>query len=104
MCGICGVLQVRGEPRPVTTQGVLDRMADVMTHRGPDDRGTFIADCAALGVRRLSIIDIEGGHQPMTNEDGVVIGSRTASSTTTRSSEASFARTATRSARDATPR
>jgi asparagine synthase (glutamine-hydrolysing) len=73
MCGICGVLQVRGEPRPVTTQGALERMADVMTHRGPDDRGTFISDGAALGVRRLSIIDIEGGHQPMTNEDGVVI-------------------------------
>src|SRR6476619_1304457 len=41
-----------------------------MTHRGPNDRGTYLADGIALGVRRLSIVDVEGGHQPVTNEDG----------------------------------
>lgn len=40
-----------------------------MTHRGPNDRGTFVADGVALGVRRLSIVDVEGGHQPFANED-----------------------------------
>ena len=51
---------------------VLDRMTDVMTHRGPNDRGTYLADGVALGVRRLSIVDVEGGHQPFANEDGSV--------------------------------
>ena len=49
--------------------GVLDRMTDTMTHRGPNDRGTYTADGIALGVRRLSIVDVEGGHQPFANED-----------------------------------
>lgn len=48
----------------------LDRMTDVMTHRGPNDRGTYLADGVALGVRRLSIVDVEGGHQPFGSEDG----------------------------------
>jgi asparagine synthase (glutamine-hydrolysing) len=48
----------------------LDRMTDVMTHRGPNDRGTYLADGIGLGVRRLSIVDVEGGHQPVANEDG----------------------------------
>ncbi len=43
-------------------------MTDVMTHRGPDDRGLHLADGVALGVRRLSIVDVEGGHQPVSNE------------------------------------
>ena len=43
MCGICGVVQVRGEPRPVVAPEVLDRMTDAMTHRGPNDRGTYRA-------------------------------------------------------------
>ncbi|HEY7019303.1 MAG TPA: hypothetical protein VH297_12615, partial [Gaiellaceae bacterium] len=50
----------------------LDRMTDAMTHRGPNDRGTYLADGVALGVRRLSIVDVEGGHQPVSNEDGTV--------------------------------
>src|SRR5919199_1506780 len=70
MCGICGVVQVRGEPRQVVAPEVLDAMTDVMTHRGPNDRGTYLADGIALGVRRLSIVDVEGGHQPVANEDG----------------------------------
>ena len=70
MCGICGVVQLRGEPRPVIAPEVLDRMTDAMTHRGPNDRGTYAADGIALGVRRLSIVDVEGGHQPIANENG----------------------------------
>ena len=69
MCGICGVVQLRGEPGPVIAPEGLDRMTDVMTHRGPNDRGTYLADGIALGVRRLSIVDVEGGHQPFANED-----------------------------------
>ncbi|MEO5574594.1 MAG: asparagine synthase (glutamine-hydrolyzing) [Gaiellaceae bacterium] len=72
MCGICGVVQVQGEPRPVIAAERLDWMTDLMTHRGPDDRGTFVDDGIALGVRRLSIIDVEGGHQPFSNEAGDV--------------------------------
>jgi asparagine synthase (glutamine-hydrolysing) len=72
MCGICGVVQVEGRRRPVVPVDVLDRMTDVMTHRGPNDRGTYISDGFALGVRRLSIVDVAGGHQPFANEDGSV--------------------------------
>ena len=68
MCGICGVVQVRGEPRQVIGRERLDWMTDLMTHRGPDDRGTFTEDGVAFGVRRLSIIDVEAGHQPWSNE------------------------------------
>jgi asparagine synthase (glutamine-hydrolysing) len=52
---------------------LLDHMTDVMTHRGPDDRGTHEAPGVALGVRRLSIVDVEGGHQPVFSEDGTVV-------------------------------
>jgi asparagine synthase (glutamine-hydrolysing) len=72
MCGICGVVQVGGEPRRVVTPGVLDRMTDAMIHRGPNDRGTLQVDGIALGVRRLSIVDVAGGHQPVASEDGSV--------------------------------
>src|SRR6185503_11409482 len=72
VCGICGVVQLRGEPRPVIAPEVLDRMVDVMMHRGPNDRGTYLADGVALGVRRLSIVDVEGGHQPVSGEDGSI--------------------------------
>src|SRR5436190_3634470 len=47
-------------------------MTDAMTHRGPNDRGLHLSDGVALGVRRLSIVDVEGGHQPIANEDGSV--------------------------------
>jgi asparagine synthase (glutamine-hydrolysing) len=47
-------------------------MTDVMEHRGPNDRGTYVTDGAALGARRLSIVDVEGGHQPFGNERGDV--------------------------------
>jgi asparagine synthase (glutamine-hydrolysing) len=72
MCGICGVIQVGGEPRPVLAAEALDRMTDAMSHRGPDDRGTYMSDGVALGARRLSVVDVAGGHQPFANEDGSV--------------------------------
>ena len=72
MCGICGVVQLRGEPRRVVAPEVLDRMTDAMTHRGPNDRGTYASAGIALGVRRLSIVDVDGGHQPIANEDGTI--------------------------------
>jgi asparagine synthase (glutamine-hydrolysing) len=72
MCGICGVIQVEGDLRPVISEETLAVMTDLMTHRGPDDRGFYRADGVALGARRLSIIDVEGGHQPMANESGEI--------------------------------
>jgi asparagine synthase (glutamine-hydrolysing) len=51
---------------------VLNRMTDAMTHRGPNDRGTYESPGVALGARRLSIVDVEGGHQPFANEDETV--------------------------------
>jgi asparagine synthase (glutamine-hydrolysing) len=72
MCGICGVIQLNGEPRQVIARAALDRMTDAMTHRGPNDRGTHVADGIAIGVRRLSIVDVAGGHQPVSNEDGTI--------------------------------
>jgi asparagine synthase (glutamine-hydrolysing) len=56
----------------VIPKSVLDRMTDAMSHRGPNDRGTYQAAGIALGVRRLSIVDIAMGHQPFSNEDGSV--------------------------------
>ncbi len=69
MCGICGfVFADAARPAP---PGVIDRMTDLLEHRGPDDRGTFTEPGCALGHRRLSIIDLSpAGHQPMKNEDG----------------------------------
>ena len=72
MCGICGIAQIGGPKRKVVDADVLSRMTDVMTHRGPNDRGLHLAPGIALGVRRLSIVDVDGGHQPFENEDGRV--------------------------------
>ena len=74
MCGICGVVQVRGPLRTVIDPSRLDHMTDVMRHRGPDDRGTHNAPGVGFGARRLSIVDVEGGHQPFFSEDGLVCG------------------------------
>lgn len=70
MCGICGVLNFdRNEP--VDTD-VLHAMNREITHRGPDDAGYYCEENAGLAMRRLSIIDVAAGHQPMTNEDGTL--------------------------------
>lgn len=65
MCGVAGLI---GPPQRTAT--LLRPMLDVITHRGPDDSGEYIGDDFAFGMRRLSIIDIAGGHQPMWTEDG----------------------------------
>src|SRR5712692_6778758 len=70
MCGICGILALRGG-RPATREELLP-MTEVIFHRGPDDDGFYVAPPVALGFRRLSIVDLTGGHQPMSNEDGSV--------------------------------
>ena len=63
MCGIAGIFNARTDD--AARAGVLDRMVDALTHRGPDDRGTFVHENIGIGMRRLSIIDVAGGHQPM---------------------------------------
>lgn len=70
MCGLVGIFDARGE-RPIDG-ALLDRMTARLSHRGPDDSGTFLAPGIGLGHRRLAIIDLEGGHQPLFNEDGTV--------------------------------
>jgi asparagine synthase (glutamine-hydrolysing) len=72
MCGICGVIQVSGPLRDVAADFDIEAMTDSMTHRGPDDRGIHTGPGAAIGARRLSIIDVAAGHQPLSNEDGSV--------------------------------
>ena len=54
------------------SRSVVQAMCDVISHRGPDDEGFYTDDNAAIGMRRLSIIDLETGHQPVSNEDGTV--------------------------------
>ena len=69
MCGINGIA-LSSKSGEHVHRDVLARMRDVITHRGPDDEGTFIDGRIGLGHRRLSIVDVAAGHQPMTNEDG----------------------------------
>ena len=71
MCGIAGFVG-DGNWGHQDRAAVLDRMCRVIEHRGPDDQGVFIKGDVALGMRRLSIIDLAGGHQPISNEDGAV--------------------------------
>jgi asparagine synthase (glutamine-hydrolysing) len=67
MCGICGIFHFKGERRAETS--ALLEMNRPILHRGPDDTGTFVSDAVGLGMRRLSIIDLQTGHQPLSNED-----------------------------------
>jgi asparagine synthase (glutamine-hydrolysing) len=68
MCGICGIYNARSvEP---VTQELLERMIHLLSHRGPDESGVYLDGNVGLGVARLSIIDLAGGHQPMSNEAG----------------------------------
>lgn len=69
MCGICGIINLNGDA--VSPQR-LRGMADCIAHRGPDDDGFFLQGPVGLGHRRLSIIDLAGGHQPLCNEDETV--------------------------------
>jgi asparagine synthase (glutamine-hydrolysing) len=67
MCGICGQYYFK-ENHPVSIQ-TLKRMNDTIIHRGPDDEGYHVSDSIGLGFRRLSIIDLSGGHQPMSDQE-----------------------------------
>ena len=69
MCGICGVI---GFQRTELAEEITRRMMGALWHRGPDEDGILLAPSAALGMRRLSIIDLPGGHQPVFNETGNV--------------------------------
>ncbi|MBI2816616.1 MAG: asparagine synthase (glutamine-hydrolyzing) [Acidobacteria bacterium] len=71
MCGICGIVNFNAD-EPVDP-GLLQRMTDVMVHRGPDDGGVYLDGNVGLGHRRLSIIDLSGGKQPIFNEDGSAV-------------------------------
>lgn len=69
MCGIAGFVSLNGAPLEVSS-AVIHRMTDILTHRGPDGEGHHIQPIVQLGMRRLSIMDIHGGAQPMKNEGG----------------------------------
>lgn len=70
MCGIAGIWNIASkEP---AERALLERMVGSLHHRGPDDRGIYLANDLGLGHARLSIVDLSGGHQPMSNEDGSV--------------------------------
>jgi asparagine synthetase B (glutamine-hydrolysing) len=64
MCGICGIIDPSG-----ANSETINKMLSSIQHRGPDDEGIYINGLVGLGNRRLSIIDIEGGQQPLANED-----------------------------------
>lgn len=68
MCGIAGIIRPEGGG-----QAALDQMLDRIIHRGPDDSGTYVDEAVALGMRRLSIIDVGGGKQPISSKDGSII-------------------------------
>ena len=69
MCGISGIFDRSGAP---ADRALLERMTNAMEHRGPDGVGYFLHEEVGLGHRRLSIIDVEGGAQPISNEDGTI--------------------------------
>jgi asparagine synthase (glutamine-hydrolysing) len=69
MCGICGIYADGGAP---VDERTLDAMSAVMRHRGPDGTGKYLSPGIGLGHLRLSIIDVEGGSQPIDNEDGTL--------------------------------
>lgn len=71
MCGFAGYLDMRKERQ--IDRHLLEKMTDKLVHRGPDSAGYFIAENVGLGFRRLSIIDLEGGDQPLFNEDESVV-------------------------------
>ena len=70
MCGIAGIVGSSKDYR--VDAGEIHRMCQMIVHRGPDDEGIYTRNCIGLGMRRLSIIDLSTGHQPVHNEDGMV--------------------------------
>jgi len=70
MCGICG--QFSYERQAPVSRPEIEKMARTIVHRGPDDEGYYVSGPLGLGFRRLSIIDIEGGHQPMSDATGSI--------------------------------
>src|SRR2546430_9854145 len=72
MCGIAGII----DPAMASAEirRTLQRMADAIWHRGPDEDGYFVRDGVGLAIRRLSIIDVAGGHQPAGNQESQVQG------------------------------
>src|ERR1051325_8214097 len=68
MCGICGIAIPDSSSRHLDDASLV-RMRDALFHRGPDDAGSFVDPHVALGHRRLAIVALSGGHQPMFNED-----------------------------------
>jgi asparagine synthase (glutamine-hydrolysing) len=70
MCGIAGMVQTR--PGGEVDNAIVHRMCEAIVHRGPDDEGIFVKAGVGLGMRRLSIIDVAGGHQPVFNEDKTI--------------------------------
>lgn len=70
MCGICGIAISRGAPQ--ISRQILEKMNESITHRGPDEDGFYVNDKVGLASRRLSIIDLGGGRQPISNEDGTM--------------------------------
>jgi len=68
MCGICGILN----SKKMVEEETLKRMASILSHRGPDDEGYYLKKNIGLGHRRLNIIDLETGHQPIHNEDSSI--------------------------------
>ena len=70
MCGIYGIYRRDGATADAS---LLARMGDVIVHRGPDDAGAYADGRCAIGMRRLSIIDLAGGHQPLANADGSLV-------------------------------
>lgn len=70
MCGIVGIFYINGQQ--TVDREILTRMTRTIVHRGPDDEGFFISGPVGFGVRRLSIVDVAGGHQPISSEDGQI--------------------------------
>src|SRR6185503_2497939 len=69
VCGIAGIIRWDGQP---VREDEIRAMCGVIAHRGPDDEGVYVGDGVAIGMRRLSIIDLDNGYQPISNEDGTV--------------------------------
>ena len=67
MCGIAGIVGERNDCR--IDRATIHQMCQTMVHRGPDEEGVFVQNGVGLGMRRLSVIDVAGGHQPIFNED-----------------------------------